>query len=550
MEGPLHIGLDKTTIDSAFLVWPDNSYQAIQLSPLNSEISFSYQKGLPSYNYAGLRNHWKNETRPVEDITVRTNILNCHKENVFHEFEREPLIPHMLSSEGPALTVADFNHDSLEDVFIGSSRLGKSVVYLQQKSGKFIKTAQPGLEADSGFEYVGSCVADVNQDGFPDLVCTNGGNEFYGKDEQLRPRIYLNDGRGIFTRDPAAFENIFINACSVVSQDINGDGYPDLFIGARSVPFSYGQVPRSYLMLNDGHGKFSDVTDKLAPGLSTIGFITSSLWFDIDGDGQKDLIVSLEWGGIEAFIRHKNGFEKKELTDKKGWWNFILPVDLDHDGKTDLVAGNLGLNSRLQATAREPVRLYVYDFDGNGKKDQILSYYLEGRELPFANKDELERQLPILKKKFLYAEDFAKARFTDIFSKEDLSKADVFTADYFSNAVLMNRGNLKFDVMAMPWKAQLSSYRDAVVVDANRDSLPDILLVGNYYENNIQMGRYDADYATLLINQGKGSFSTESLNGLSIQGQVRHIQKLNLGGKEAYILARNNDSTMVIQFKK
>ncbi|HXB30258.1 MAG TPA: VCBS repeat-containing protein, partial [Puia sp.] len=294
---------------------------------------------------------------------------------------------------------------------------------------------------------------------------------------------------------------------------------------------------------------FTDVTDQVAPGLSNIGFITSAIWFDINNDGEKDLIVSLEWGGIEAFINHKGKFERKELTDKKGWWNFILPVDLNNDGQTDLIVGNLGLNSRLKATDKEPVRLYYYDFDGNGKKDQVLSYYLDGRELPFASKEELEKQIPSLRKKFLYAEDFAKAKFTDIFSREDLNKADVLTANYFSNAVLISHGNLKFEVKALPWEAQLSSYRDAVVVNANSDSLPDILLVGNYYENNIQMGRYDADFGTLLINHGNGNFQTESLNGIQIKGQVRHIKKLKIGKKEAFILARNNDSTMVIQFK-
>ena len=211
--------------------------------------------------------------------------------------------------------------------------------------------------------------------------------------------------------------------------------------------------------------------------------------------------------------------------------------------------GNLGLNSRLKASEKEPVRLYYYDFDGNGKKDQILSYYLNGRELPFANKDELQKQMPSLNKKFLYAADFAKASFTDIFPRNDLDKAEVLTANYFSNAVLMNQGNLKFDVVALPWEAQLSSYRDAVVIDANHDSLPDILLVGNYYENNVQMGRYDADFGTVLINHGNGSFSTESLNGLQIRGEVRHIRKINVEGNDAFILARNNDSTMVIQFK-
>ncbi len=550
MEGPLHIGLDQTVVDSAFLVWPDNSFQAIQLKPRDTIISFTYQGGLPKYDYQILKSYWKNSTRPVDDITAQTNILYRHKENAFHEFEREPLIPHMLSTEGPALIVADLNHDSLDDIFIGSSRLGKSVVFLQQKSGKFLKTVQPGLEEDSNFENVTTCVADINNDGFPDLVMANGGNEFYGSDEQLRPRIFLNDGKGIFTRDVSAFDSLFVNASTVCSIDFNGDGFPDLFIGGRSVPFNYGQIPRSYLLLNNGHGKFIDVTDKVAPGLAKIGFITNALWFDIDRDGQKDLIVSLEWGGIEAYLNHKGVFEKRELTDKKGWWNFVLPVDLNGDGQIDLIAGNLGLNSRLKASEKEPVRLYYYDFDGNGKKDQILSYYLDGRELPFANKDELEKQVPVLKKKFLYAEDFAKARFTDIFSREDLDKAQVLTANYFSNAILMNRGGLHFDVIAMPWEAQLSSYRDAVVVDANRDSLPDILLVGNYYDNNIQMGRYDADYATLLLNQGKGAFRTESLNGVQVRGQVRHIKKLTAGGKEAFVLARNDDSTMVIRFGK
>ena len=549
MEGPIHIGLNKTIIDSAFLIWPDNSYQSIELKPLNGLLTFSYKKGRPGYDYAILRNHWKNNTRPVEDITNRTNVLYKHTENTFREFEREPLIPHMLSTEGPALTIADFNHDGLDDIFIGASRGGKSAVFLQQKSGRFIKTNQPGLENDSNFEFVASCVLDINQDGFPDLVTTNGGNEFYGLDENLRPRIYLNDGKGVFIRDSSAFPNLFVNACTVVSCDFNGDGFPDLFIGSRSVPFNYGEVPRSYLLQNDGKGKFIDVSNQIAPGLASIGFVTNAIWFDINQDGQKDLIVSLEWGGIEAFINHKGKFERKELTDKKGWWNFILPVDLNHDGKIDLVAGNLGLNSRLKATAEEPVHLYYYDFDGNGKKDQILSYFLNGKELPFANKEELEKQIPVLKKKFLYAEDFAKASFRDIFPQDDLNKAEVLTADYFSNAILINKGNLEFDVKAMPWEAQLSSFRDAVVVDINKDSLPDILLVGNYYDNNIQMGRYDADFGTLLLNHGNGSFSAESLNGMQIKGQVRHIQKITIDGKDAFILAKNNDSTRVIQFK-
>jgi len=550
MEEPLHIGLNKTTVDSAFLIWPDNSFQRISITKNDSPVHFEYHPGLPHFDYNWLTGLKKNFTRPVQNVTGQTDIQYRHKENDFREFEREPLLPHMLSTEGPALVVGDFNGDARDDVFIGSSRFGKSVVFLQQKDGKFKRTAEPALEADSTFEFVAVCLADVNGDGSPDLVCANGGNEYYPQDREMRPRIFLNDGKGIFNRDTTAFENLYVNASSVVALDYDGDGFEDLFIGARSIPFSYGQVPKSYLLHNDGKGKFTDVTDRISPELRNAGFVTSALAFDINKDGRKDILLTLEWGGIDAYLNHDGSFEKKALTDKKGWWNFILPVDLNNDGQIDIVAGNLGLNSRLRATEKEPVRLYYYDFDGNGKKDQILSYYLNGRELPFANKEELEKQIPALKKKFLYAEDFAKAGFKEIFSEEDLKKAEVYTADFFSNAILINKGNLQFEAVPLPWEAQLSSYRDAAVVDANSDSLPDILLVGNFYENNIQMGRYDADYTTLLVNQGNGKFSVSTLNGEQIRGQVRHISPLKTGREENYILARNNDSTLVIRFKK
>jgi len=192
--------------------------------------------------------------------------------------------------------------------------------------------------------------------------------------------------------------------------------------------------------------------------------------------------------------------------------------------------------------------MYYDDFDGNGIKEQILTYYLNGHELPFANKSELEKQMPALKKNFLYAQDFAKAQLTDLFPKEKLQKADTLLADYFSNAILINDGHLNFHTQALPWQAQLSPYRDAIAVNANDDSLPDILLVGNYYDNNIQMGRYDADYGTILLNHGRDSFTVTPINNLAIKGQVRHIRPIDIKGTPCYILAKNNDSTIIIRF--
>jgi len=472
-----------------------------------------------------------------------------HKENPFSEFDREPLIPHMLSTEGPALAVADINHDGLEDVFIGSSKTHHNAIFLQQANGKFMQTQQPGMLPDSMYEDVDAIWADVNKDGNTDLVIASGGNEYYGDDIHLSPRVYINDGTAHFIKKEDAFSNLYLTFSTITANDFNGDGFVDLFLGGRAVPWEYGRIPQSYLLQNDGTGKFSDVTSIEATGLSTIGMVTNAIWYDLDKDGDKDLVLSCEWGGIEAFINDRGKFTRKTLTDKKGWWNFILPVDIDNDGDADLVAGNLGLNSRLKASVTEPVRLYYNDFDNNGKKEQVLSYYVDGKELPFANKDELQRQLPVIKKKFLYAANFAKATMSEIFSGDKLKSAETLTADYFSNAILINDGKMNFTVQALPYEAQFSLFRDAAVIDVNNDHLPDILLGGNFYDNNIQMGRYDADFGTVLTNKGRGLLAAEMIPGLQIKGQVRHIRAITIDKKPMFILARNNDSLMVIGFK-
>ncbi|MDQ6763233.1 MAG: VCBS repeat-containing protein [Bacteroidota bacterium] len=549
MEIPMHVGLYKTRPDSMLLIWPDNTYQTIQWkNAVSSQISMQYQSGLPKYDYTKLTHHWKNPTRTMVDITRQTHLEFNHIENPFIEFDREPLIPFMVSREGPALAVGDVNGDGLDDVFVGSSKGNKSAIFFQLPGGTFEQSNQPELDNDSTYEDVDATWTDVNNDGKKDLVIAAGGNEYYGNSEFQQPREYLNDGHGHFTKLDHAFDNIYLTASCVIAYDFTGDGYDDLFIGGRSVPWEYGQVPRSYLLENDKHGHFKDVTNQYSKELANVGFVRSAIWYDLNNDGRKDLIISPEWGSVSVFINEKNAFRKKQLTDRRGWWNFTLPVDLNGDGNISLVAGNEGLNNRLNPSEKDPVRLYYGDFDDNGKKEQVLTYYLNGHEIPFANKDELQRQMPVIKKRFLYAEDFAKASLYDIFSENKLKNSDTLYADYFSNSILINQGNLNFSTEPLPWLAQLSPLKDAIIVNANNDNLPDILLVGNFYDNNIQMGRNDADFGTILINKGNGRFDCENINGLEIKGQVRHIKKINIGKQEAYILARNNDSLMVVKF--
>jgi hypothetical protein len=549
-EIPIHIGLNKTNVDSIILIWPDNSYQKINWQSDTGKITaINYSANLPQFNYSELNRYSVNTALPMEDITKQVALNYKHTENDFPEFDREPLIPHMISSEGPALAVADINHDGLDDIFIGASKREKPAVFMQMGNGKFQKQNEPALDKDSMYEDVDACWADVNNDKNPDLIIASGGNEYYGKDSNLLPRVYLNDGKGNLMRSRNAFSNIYATQSTVAPYDFNNDGYVDLFIGGRAVPFHYGETPASYLLMNDGAGHFKDVTNQFAKDLANVGMVTNAVWYDIDKDGDKDLIVSLEWGEIVAFINNNGHFIKKVLTDKKGWWNFVMPCDIDNDGDIDLVAGNLGLNSRLKASDAQPVRLYINDFDDNGNKEQVLTYYLDNKEIPFANKDELQKQMPALKKKYLYAGDFAKASLIDLFSESKLKSSQILTANWFYNTIFVNDGKMNFKAVPMPLNAQLSPYKTAAVSVNN--NLPDILLGGNYYDNNIQMGRYDADYGTILLNKGNDNFIAEKLNGITIKGQVRSIKSIKLANnKQAFVYARNNDSTLVIDFKK
>lgn len=544
MEIPLEIGVRNLKPDSVFVIWPDRTCQKIEPTALTGDIRCVYRKGLPLFNFALLRKPSGVNSFRMQDLTAQSGLNFVHQENHFVEFDREPLIPHMVSTEGPALAVADINGDGREDVFLGAARDGRNGLFVQNASGRFSRLNIPALAADSSCEDVDACWTDVNRDGFPDLVVASGGNEFYGQDEHNTPRIYLNDGKLHFTKADHPFHDLFVTASCVAPCDFNGDGWMDLFLGVRAVPWEYGQIPRSHFLVNDRKGGFEEW--KQAPEVT--GFVTSARWVDLDGDGRQDLLLSFEWGGLTAFFHKASGFVRQELTDKKGWWNFVLPCDIDGDGDLDLVAGNLGLNSRLKASPSQPVKLYFNDFDGNGKKEQVVTYYVDGKEIPFASKAELEKQMPALKKKFLYAADFASASLDELFGAEKLSSAQVLTADFFSSAVLINQGGGKFETKPLPWLAQLSPYRDGLVVDANGDALPDILLYGNYYDNNMEMGRYDADYGTLLINRGHGNFEPQKVKGASVKGQVRHVREIATAWGPACILAANNDSARILHF--
>ncbi len=546
MQAPVHIGLSNIKPDSVVLIWPDNTFQKLNLI-VGKQQTVNYEKGLPKFDYIGFaQKQIKASIVKLEDITKESSLQFKHQENLFNEFDRESLMPHMVSTEGPALAVADINHDGLDDIFIGASKTFHNGVFLQNQSGKFTQLKQPALLLDSMWENVDAIWVDVNNDTHLDLVIASGGNEYYGEDVHLKPLLYLNDGKGNLTKKEDAFKSVYATQSKVIANDFNGDGFIDLFIAGRAIPWQYGKPPRSYLLQNDGKGNFVDVTESIAKELLEPGMVTDAKWIDINSDKQKDLLLCYEWGGVEAFLKTGKTFTKKILTNKKGWWQFMLPVDIDNDGDLDIVLGNYGLNSRLKASQEQPVSLYVNDFDDNGSIEQVMTYYVGNKEIPFASKIQLEKRMPYLKKKFLYAADFAKADMVDLFGQKKLNQSLKLQVDCFENLVLINDGKFNFTPKSLPFEAQLSTFRTAAIIQSNKNTFPNLFMAGNFYANNIELGRQDADFGLLLENKGMGSFKTSLVNGKPVTGEIRNIQPIRVKNKNAYLLAKNNDSVQLI----
>jgi hypothetical protein len=542
---PLHIGIgDPNTVDSAFVIWPDQSFEQLKDLKFNQTIELKWRAGLPAFDFKILG---KKASNPfvLKDITHTTGLDFTHLENPFVEFNREALMPNMVSTEGPALAVGDVNGDGLEDVFFGSGKFGKSALYLQSSNGKFSLRTPEAILKDSIFEDVDAVFSDVENDGDLDLIIAAGGNEWRTRDEAMKQRYYLNDGKGNFERRD--FPGAFATASCILPCDYNKDGLIDFFIGARAQPWNYGLTPTSYLFQNKGNGTFESVAEQIGGGLQHAGLVKNGAWADMDGDGDQDLVLAIEWEPVTVYLNQGSSFEKKPLNDLSGWWNFALPFDFDGDGDLDILAGNFGQNGRFHPTPSEPVSMYVSDWDNNGQIDQILTYYLKNKELPFATYEEITKTIPGLKKKFLYAKDFSKASLSEIFGKDKLAKSVHREANTFTSTYFKNTGRMNFEAHPLPDQLQFSTLNSYNLTDLNGDGRPEVILGGNFYECNIEMGRYDAGFGNVLQFDQAGNMAVFSLGGLHVSGQVRRIKSIKLGKKSAYIFARNNEPCLVIE---
>jgi hypothetical protein len=453
------------------------------------------------------------------------------------------------------MSKADVNGDGLEDIYIGGAKGSSGALFIQQKSGKFSRSNEDVFEKDKTSEDMGSEFFDFDKDGDMDLYVCSGGNELPSTSSALADRLYINDGKGNFSKNPiTVMDSKYESKSTVKAGDYDRDGNMDLFVGERLRPFAYGMPCRGYILRSEGNG-FKDVTKDIAPALIDIGMITDAAWSDVDRDKDLDLIVIGEYMPIKVLINDNGKFadRTKEFGLKKtnGWWNRIHVADLDGDGFDDFILGNHGLNSRVRTSEQKPVCMYVNDFDQNGTMEQIMCTFNGDKSYPLALRHDLISQMPFLKKKYLKYESYKDETITDIFTPEQMKGAVKLEAYVFETSVLWNKQGSGLSLKPLPVEAQFSPVYGIETGDFDGDGKTDILLGGNQYRVKPEMGRYDASYGTFLSGNGTGDFVAKSSStGWRIDGEVRDIITANVGGRQLIVVAKSNANVVTLSNTK
>jgi len=494
-----------------------------------------------------------------EDVTQSSGINFVHRQSPFVDFKISPLLPYQLSKIGPCIAKADVNKDGLEDLFIGASAAQESLLYLQTRDGKFIPAQNQPWNSEKVFTNADALFFDADGDGDADLYLVSGGADYPLNSKNYQDRFYENDGHGNFKKIDDALPAETTSGACVRAADINKDGLPDLFVGGRFKPGLFPEAPESFVLKNtsiQGHIHFEKDKSQTDTILIHAGMVIDAMWFDINKDGWEDLIVVGQFMPIKVFENHhgKLSDETKAygLSETNGWWCRILADDFDNDGDTDLVIGNMGMNTQLKASAKEPLTIVYADFYGNGVIDPILCYYNQGKNYPYFSKDEMADQIPSMQKKFLHYADYADAQLTDLFTKEQLAKSFSVEIKTTQSVYVRNDGNKKFTLQPLPLYAQLSVVNGIVSDDINNDGNKDIILAGNFYPFRVQIGPCDAGIGLVLKNNGKGEFTPlpYAETGLCLQGDVRNLIKIKGDNHDFIVAAKNNGQLQILKLNK
>jgi hypothetical protein len=537
----LNFGMGKSKqIDKLTIQWATGETQILSNIKTNQTLEIDVTN-------ASLQEKIKDNIQPL--FVKKNTVINYnHPRLSYRDFDRQSLLIQEQSFTGPILKNADVNGDGLEDVFIGGAAGQSASLFIQNGKGGFDLKKTNAFQADAISEDRDAVFIDVNKDGFLDLFVGSGGyHQFEPNDIKLADRLYLNDGKGNFLKSNQTFEAS--SSASLASNDINKDGFEDIFIGGGVVPGRYPEVSPSYTLMNNAQGK---LTKKSISAFTDLGLVKDAVWADLNRDGNKELLVVGEWMGVKIFENNKGEFKDVSSTyfnnTYTGWWNCIKIADLNSDGKPDILLGNEGLNSQFHPSKKEPLELYSKDFDGNGTVDPIFSFYIQDKPYPYITREELLNQLPSFRQNFTTYSSYSTVGIDGLYPASELKTAKYFKADYMASAILLSGVNEKYTLAKLPIEVQFAPVYSIEVSDFNKDGTQDVLFLGNNTHGKLRLGKADANYGVLLTGDGKGRFTyqNQSKSGLKILGDVRSslfIDKtlfLGLNGEQLKSYKLNN----------
>ena len=533
-------------IDSIKISWPGGGMTRLQQVSANQLLQLNEDEAGVNIPVS------KASQQAIFAQYINPSIEFTHIENDYVDFNKERLLFHMNSTEGPCICKGDVNNDGMEDFYLGGASGQGGKLFIQMENEDFLATE---FHRDRGNEDLDCAFFDANGDGHQDLYVASGGSEFTSISPWLIDRLYFNDGNGRFTRSEQRLPNKGYEATSVVIPlDYDQDGDMDLFVGSRLTPSYYGVPPNSYLLVNDGLGTYS-LSSQSTKVLNQLGMVTDATLADLDGDKIAELVVVGRWMPIKVFS-FSDG-EIKDVSDEwipdktHGWYNTVEAADLNHDGKVDLVVGNHGLNSRFKASNDEPIELLVNDFDNSGTYVQIISMYYNGKQYPFLQLKELAFQLPQVAQTYQSFNAYKLEQTETLFPEEVQRQGFLLKTYNLASGIFLNQGKgLKFQ--KLPMRGQLSPIYAIKISDYDHDGYSDIIVGGNFMQSKPEAGTYNASFGALFKGSADGSlhFVPNAKAGFHIDGAVRDIEDIRIDDNNVLIFTRNGNNIYSIDYAR